>query len=61
MSSSNEITATEQDGLSDGESDNLDSHSEPTTTLEGFTPLTGDEWPAGTMLPLNSKQLNLNK
>ena len=61
MSSSDEITAVEQDGLSDGESDNPESHSEPTTTLEGFTPSTGDEWPAGTTLPLNSKRLNLHK
>ena len=61
MSSLDEVTAAERDELSDVESDNPDSHSEPTTPQDESVPLTGDEWPAGTTLPLNSKQLDLHK
>ena len=61
MSSIEETTAAvvEDDHPEDSESDNTDSVS--TTSLENLTRLVGDEWPTGITLPLNSKQLNLNK
>ena len=61
MSSLDEVTAAERDGLSDAKSDNLDSHSELTTPRDESTPLTGDEWQVGTTLPLNSKRIDLHK
>ena len=59
MSLTAETTAAvEEDRPGEGESDNPDSD---LTISLGSSPLTGEEWPSGTTLPLNSKRLNLNK